>query len=492
MLIIKNILSKIKKNNILEKLGIIIILFIAVFLRFYRFEEFITFLGDQGRDAIIIKRILTAEHFPAIGAPTSIGQVYLGPFYYYFIAPWLLIFRFNPVGPAFGVGFFSCLYVLINYLIIKELINKKTAFLSSLFIAFSFVMIDLSRFSWNPNLLPFFTLLSVYFFIKSLKTNKWYFFSLSGAFLSFSLQLHYVFLFSLPAIFLIYLINFVKNLKNFKKTIINYSLLIINFFVFSSPLLIFDLRHNFLNSKNFIALFSQSGSTFQAKTNNFFDSFYFLNFYSFNLSINKIFIYGLIISLFISAIFLIRKKTDNIRYFLLIFIFSLFFMSFFSGPRHPHYFGSLYPLYFVIIAYFLSYSFDSIFGKLTLILFIIGFIFLNFQKYPYFKFKGNNQISHSKKVALFLKDKIGKKSFNIATWPVDFTEDNYLYFLELENKKPANRQKIEITNQMFVLCAKEPCQIINSPSWNISMFGESKIDKIWNYEGLKIYKLVHK
>lgn len=38
---------------------------------------------------------------------------------------------------------------------------------------------------------------------------------------------------------------------------------------------------------------------------------------------------------------------------------------------------------------------------------------------------------------------------------------------------------------------KEPCQIINSPSWNISMFGKSKIDKIWNYEGLKIYKLLH-
>lgn len=478
------------KNKFKKHYLIILILIFGIILRFYRFEEFVTFLGDQGRDAIIIKRILTGEHFPAIGAPTSIGQVYLGPFYYYFIAPWLLFFNFNPIGLAFGVAFFSSLYILINYLIIKELIDKKTAILSSIFITFSYVLIELSRFSWNPNLLPLFTLLSVYFLIKSIKTQKWYFFALTGAFLSFSLQLHYVFLFSMPTILLIYFINLIKKIKNFKETIINYSLLIINFVLFSSPLLIFDLRHNFLNTNNFIKLFSQSGSTLQNKINNFFDSFYYLNFYSFNLDINKFFIYGLIISLFLSAIFLIRQKS-NIKYFLIIFITSLFFMAFFSGPRHPHYFGSLYPLYFAIIAYFLSYSLDSIFSKIILLFFITGFIFLNFQKYPYFKYQGNNQIKHSKKVALFLKEKINNKPYNIATWPVDFTEENYLYFLELEKLKPANRQKVEITNQMFILCAKEPCQIINSPSWNISMFGKSKIDKIWNYEGLKIYKLIH-
>src|SRR4030042_5978400 len=98
---------------------LIMVLIIGVFLRFYKFTGFVTFLGDQGRDAIIIKRILTFEHFPAIGAPTSIGQVYLGPFYYYFIAPWLLFFNFNPIGLAIGVGFFSSLFLLINYLIVK-------------------------------------------------------------------------------------------------------------------------------------------------------------------------------------------------------------------------------------------------------------------------------------------------------------------------------------------------------------------------------------
>ena len=90
-----------------------------------------------------------------------------------------------------------------------------------------------------------------------------------------------------------------------------------------------------------------------------------------------------------------------------------------------------------------------------------------------------DQISHAQKTANFLADKIDQKPFNIATWPVEFFEDQYLYFLELKDLRPEDRAKSEVTDQMFVLCAKEPCQIINSPSWNISMFGRAKIDKIW-------------
>ncbi len=468
----------------------IIILLIGGFLRFYRFEEFVTFLNDQGRDAIILKRIITLEHLPAIGPPTSIGQVYLGPFYYYFIAPWLLIFRFNPIGPAFGVALFSLIYILVNYFIIKKLINKKTALLSSFFIAVSSVMIESARFSWNPNLLPLFTLLTIYFFIESLKTNRWYFYALTGAFLSFSIQLHYLALFLLFTIGIFYFYFLIKNFKNIKKILINYSILIFNFLFFTSPLLIFDLRHNFLNSKNFLNLLKNSGNSFSSKINNFFDSFYFLNYYSFNIFLNKFFVYFLIFLFFLS-LFFVFKKNSPIKFFLFIFNLTILFMTLYSGPKHPHYFMILYPLYYVLIAYFLSFNLENFFGKILVFVFVAGFLFLNWQKYPYFRYHGSNQIKKAKKVADFLEKKIENKKFNFATWPVDFGEEPYLYFLELKNLRPASREKIEITNQMFVLCSKDPCQVINSPSWNISMFGKAKIDKIWKIEDLKIYKLIH-
>lgn len=478
------------KKIITKNFLIIIILLIACFLRFYRFEEFVTFLNDEGRDAIILKRIITLEHLPAIGPPTSIGQIYLGPFYYYFISPWLLIFRFNPVGPAFGVALFSLIYILVNYFIIKKLIDEKTALISSFFIAFSSVMIEFSRFSWNPNLLPLFTLLTVYFFIKSLKNNQWYFYALTGVFLSFSIQLHYLALFLVFSVGFFYLFFLLKNFKNIKKILINYSILILNFLFFTFPLLIFDLRHNFLNSKNFLNLLKNSESNFSSKINNFFDSFYFLNYYSFNISLNKFFIYFLIFLFFLS-LFFVFKKNSPIKFILFIFNLIILFMTFYSGPKHSHYFMILYPLYYVLIAYFLGFNLENFFGKILVFVFIIGFLFLNWEKYPYFRYKGANQIQKAKKVAEFLERKIENKKFNFATWPVDFGEEPYLYFLELKNLKPASREKVEITNQMFVLCDQEPCQIINSPSWNISMFGKAKIDKIWKVEDLKIYKLIH-
>ena len=448
-----------------------------------------TFLGDQGRDAIIIKRIITGEHFPAIGAPTSVGQVYLGPFYYYFIAPWLLLFKFQPIGLAFGVAVYSSFYLLVNYFIVKELFNKRISLISTLFLSFSSVLIDFSRFSWNPNLLPLFVLLTIYFAIKSLQTNKWHYFFLLGAFLSFSIQLHYLVLFLIPAIGIIFLSSlYKKSVKQLISQFHNFLISVLSFIIFSSPLIIFDLRHNFLNSKLFLALFKSSGTSFTSKINSFFDSFYYLNFYSFNINLNKFFIYVLLVFLFI-ILFTLIKKSSNLKTFLLIFFITIVGMSLYNGPKHPHYFGILFPLYFVIISYFLASLNQSSFGKIMIVFFISGYIFLNFQKYYFLRNQPNNQIAHAEKVAQFLDKKIGKEKFNFAVQPDGDPEDAYLYFLELKGKVPLDRKKLEVGNEMFIVCGND-CDLKNTKSWNINMFGKFEISSEWSVEGVRIYKLI--
>jgi len=476
------------KNVVKTNFVFILIFFIAFFLRFYRLSEFTQFLSDQGRDAIIIKRIITFEHFPAIGPSTSIGQVYLGPFFYYFIAPWLFIFRFNPAGLAFGTAFFSVFFLILSFFLIKKYFGKTTAFIFLIFNSFSYILIDFSRFSWNPNLLPYFSLFSVYLFLKARQTNKKFLYFLAGSFLSFSIQLHYLALTIIPPLTIFLL----KDLcQSFKKKWLNILYFFFAFFIFTSPLLIFDLRHQFLNAKNFINLFN-TGSTVQAgRFGNLILTFSKLNEYSFATQFNFYFNIALFSAIILISTNIFLKK-NPIRYYLFFFLFILLGTSFYNGPKHAHYFGTLYVFYYLILSYFLSSILNNLLGKIIIYLFFLAFIIVNSQKYYFLYQKPQNQIIHSKKVADFLAEKIAGKPFNIATWPVEFFEDNYLYFLELKNLRPANRLKQEITDQMFVLCAKTPCQIINSPSWNISMFGPAKIDKIWDYEGLKIYKLVHK
>ena len=54
-------LEKIKKYISQHKVEIsllLLILFVAAFFRIYRISDYMTFLGDEGRDAIVAKNIL--------------------------------------------------------------------------------------------------------------------------------------------------------------------------------------------------------------------------------------------------------------------------------------------------------------------------------------------------------------------------------------------------------------------------------------------------
>lgn len=159
----------------------VLIIIIGVFLRFYHLPDFATFLSDQGRDAIIIKRIVSFEHWPAIGAPSSVGQIYLGPFYYYLMAPFLALFQLQPVGLAFGSAIISIFGLIITYYLINKIINKQVAVWFLFLSAFSQVNIQAARFSWNPNPLPIFSFITIYFLYRWVKTNRLLYAFLFGA-----------------------------------------------------------------------------------------------------------------------------------------------------------------------------------------------------------------------------------------------------------------------------------------------------------------------
>src|SRR3989344_8231046 len=84
-----------------------IILFIGGFLRLYRIGDYMAFLGDEGRDVLVVKRIIVDHDFTLLGPITSVGLMHLGPAYYYFMVPFLALSRLDPVGPAVMAALFS-------------------------------------------------------------------------------------------------------------------------------------------------------------------------------------------------------------------------------------------------------------------------------------------------------------------------------------------------------------------------------------------------
>ena len=252
---IKNL--KFRPQNILLP----IIILIAAFLRLYRIQDYMTFLGDEGRDVLVAYNILHG-HLTLLGPTSSVGGFFLGPIYYYFMAPFLWLFNYNPVGPAVMVALFGIATVGLIYFVGKDFFNAKVGLMAALIYAISPLVITYSRASWNPNPMPFFSLLILYLLYKALKKNSLKLLFIVGILFGIAMQLHYLAIF-LGIIILTYtlitLLYKQKTFKIFTKLIKDYLVIFLGFLIGWSPFIAFEIRHGFLDFKNIITFVLFSG-----------------------------------------------------------------------------------------------------------------------------------------------------------------------------------------------------------------------------------------
>ena len=161
---IKGLINKIAfwiNANKKEFIVLIFVILVGAFFRLYRISEYMTFLWDEGRDAIVVRRLLVNGDLIFVGPGTSVGNMYLGPLYYYLMAPALLLANFSPVGPAVQIAVFGVFTIFLVWFIAIEWFDKRVALFAAFLYAASPVVIIYSRHSWNPNIMPFFALLSI-------------------------------------------------------------------------------------------------------------------------------------------------------------------------------------------------------------------------------------------------------------------------------------------------------------------------------------------
>ena len=159
-------------------LALALLLVAAGWLRFYQHHEWLIFKWDQARDAVLLSEAIEKGpgYLPLLGPrATKVGEDYLrlGPAYYYVLtfSGWL----FDSTAPdvfAYPDLLFSILVLPLFYFFLRLYFNRFHSFLGVLLYAFSFLIIQYSRFSWNPNSVPFFLLLSFYALLRFLKTDQ--------------------------------------------------------------------------------------------------------------------------------------------------------------------------------------------------------------------------------------------------------------------------------------------------------------------------------
>ena len=470
---------------------VVVIILIAAFLRLYLIEEFITFLGDQGRDAIIIKRIVTLEHFPAIGAPSSIGQIFLGPFYYYFVAPFLLLFNFNPAGLAIGVAIYSLLGMIGVYYVVKKEINTIAAIAVLLFSTFLYVLVDFARFSWNPNLLPFFAFFTLYFFAELIKTRKMIFAFAFGSCFSLAFQLHHLAaLVVLPPMILgvYHLIKDKQKLQLLKL----YGMSVVGFLVFYTPLILFDLKHQFINSLSLIKLFTEKKdiaqtSLFGPLTDTTHAFFQHVSKLEMPTTLAMTMFFGLII---ICAV-LYKKISKNTFVMLHVMNFFVYIIAFsrLTSPRHPHYFGSIYLSLLVMIAFFITLLPKRIMQYVGVAVVTLAILGTSFPHYYIFFKEPNKQLNYAKKVAKSFEGHIKEQPIQVVTDPFTETDGHFRYYLEIMGFKLLPQEAAEPAKELYLMCFAK-CQVIGNPQWQIAAYHNPQIVDTWKVENVTIYKLV--
>lgn len=500
------------KKNPAEFWILVAILAVAAFCRLYRISDYMTFLGDEGRDVIVVRRLLTQGHPPLIGPGTSIGNMYLGPLYYYMMAPALLIANFSPVGPAVQIAILGVITVWLVWYVGQGWFGKTAGLIAAGLYAISPVVIIYSRSSWNPNIMPFFALLSMFSVWKVWRDHKVGWLIVLGISYAAVLQSHYLGLLLAPTIGIFWLL-FMKNIWKdlpLRKLAFRYSLYaVILFLLLMSPLFFFDLRHNWMNFKAMYTFFTVRQETVSIKPwtaipklpemLDLLDLSVVAAKNSIASVITSVIIAAGIIWVFVRSYF--KKKNFKIPaeyWFLLSWIgFGLIGFGLYKQNIYDHYFGFIFVVPFLFIGSFISMLISD--GKLMKIvgIGILGYLVaINLVANPLRK-EPNKLLQRSLDVSKVIEQQSGGKSFNLAVIADTNYEDGYKYFL-LKDNYPVidiDAQKPDtITSQLFAVCELIPnskCDPTHNPKAQVANFGWSKIDGQWEVDGAIVYRLVH-
>ncbi|HUD09767.1 MAG TPA: glycosyltransferase family 39 protein [Patescibacteria group bacterium] len=239
--------------------ALLAIILVGSFLRLQGvFTNSFAFTYDVGRDMLALSNIVHFHRIPLIGATTGLPGIFYGPWWYYFLTPFFILFSGNPQGIALTMSSIGILTIAIGFVLGKRLGGNLLGLILAAVISVSSVMVSLSAQIWNPNISPMFVMLGLLVLEKlhkEVKKDKPKYYLLLGLLLAFVIDLEIVFglLLALGIIFSVLIINRSRiSLKD------------IVFFAFGgliilAPRIIFELRHQFLMTKSFLGLLGKTG-----------------------------------------------------------------------------------------------------------------------------------------------------------------------------------------------------------------------------------------
>lgn len=234
------------KNKL--RITLVALLFVThIFLLFYELESRTEFRWDQVDNAWAAKDIIVDHKLPLVGMQVKQNSgFFIGPAYYYFIAPFYWIFNLDPIASGVIAGVTGIVTFVTIFYFTKKLFSFDVALMTLFLYTVSFEIIRAERFQWPVNLLPAVSLAILYALYNVLQGKAKYVLILALA-VGLSFQLNFT------AIFFPILIFLCFPLFPRVKEMIRYSLLSIPLFLaWFIPVVVYEIGSHASSTKSMV------------------------------------------------------------------------------------------------------------------------------------------------------------------------------------------------------------------------------------------------
>lgn len=210
----------------------------GIFLRTYDLVGRAHLDHDSDLFSWIVKDIVVDRHFRLIGQLTSAPGIFIGPFFYYLLIPFFILFKMDPIAAAVPITIIGGLTIISYYYVFSKLFNRKTG----LIIAFIYSIL-IPNITFDSKAVPSTSsnLWIVWYFFTILMISRGNFkvLPLLGILIGLIWHIHIALIPTLLALPVAVLVS--KKLPTKKQA----AYFLISLFITSLPLIIFELRHNY-------------------------------------------------------------------------------------------------------------------------------------------------------------------------------------------------------------------------------------------------------
>lgn len=226
-------------------------LLISLFFRCYQAVERFRFGHDAELFSWIVKDIVVNQHPRLIGQLTSAEGIFIGPLFYYLLAPFFLLFKMDPVGAIAPITIIGLLTTFSYYFVFSKLFDKRIGLIAAFLQAILLPWVSSDR--WVVPSTPT-NIWVIWYFYTLIQITRGNFsvLPLLGILIGLIWHIHIALLPALLAIPFAFLAS--KKIPKISKL----PWFFITLLITSLPLIIFETRHGFIQFNALISNFTTS------------------------------------------------------------------------------------------------------------------------------------------------------------------------------------------------------------------------------------------